>query len=43
MATIERRAEIERSDRLIRGISIMGLALLPVLAVFVHVLLIYRS
>ena len=43
MPSIERKAEIDRSERLIRGISMVGLTLLPVLAVFVHVLLIYRS
>jgi hypothetical protein len=43
MAITERTAEIDRGERLIRSISIMGLAMLPVLAVFVHVLLIYRS
>ena len=43
MPSIERTAEVDRSEGLIRGISIVGLALLPVLAVFVHVLLIHRS
>ena len=35
--------EVERGERLIRLVSVIGLMLVPVLIVFVHLLLIYSS